>query len=96
MQTALAQVPEETVAKKQPPLQPSRLTVSSFGQHESRNRTYSRTMYSVGTGELIRMKFWWNYNEKTELLNKNLPYCHFANNKSPVDWPGIEPRRPWQ
>jgi hypothetical protein len=53
-------------------------------------------MYSVGTGELISMKFWWNDMEKTEVLNKNLPYCHFANNKSSMDWPGNEPRRPWQ
>jgi len=44
-QTALAQVPERTVVQKQPSLQPSRLIVSSFGQQESCNRTYGRTMY---------------------------------------------------
>ena len=43
-QTALAQVPEGTVVQKQPSLQPSHLIVSSFGQHESCNRTYGKTM----------------------------------------------------
>jgi len=45
-QTALAQVPEGTKIQKQSSLQPSRLTVSTFGQHESCNRTYGRTMYN--------------------------------------------------
>jgi hypothetical protein len=39
-------VPEGTVVQKQPSLPPSRLTVSSFGQHGSYNRTYGRTTYS--------------------------------------------------
>ena len=39
-----AQVPEETVVQKQPSLQPCCLIVSSFGQHESCNRTYGRTV----------------------------------------------------
>jgi len=33
------------VFHKHPSLKPSRLTVSSFGQHESCNRNYGRTMY---------------------------------------------------
>jgi hypothetical protein len=45
-QTALAQVPEAIVVQKQLYLQTSCLIVSSFGQHESCNRTYGRTMYS--------------------------------------------------
>jgi hypothetical protein len=44
-QTALAQVPEETVVQKQLTVQPSSLTVSSFGQQKSCNRTYGRTTY---------------------------------------------------
>jgi hypothetical protein len=44
---ALAQVSEETVVQKQPSLQPSHLIVSSFGQHESCNRIYGRTMYII-------------------------------------------------
>jgi len=42
-QTALAHEPQGTVVQKQPSSQPSGLTVSSFGQHESCNRTYGRT-----------------------------------------------------
>ena len=45
-QTAFAQVPEGRAVQKQPSLQPSCLTVSTFGQHESSNRTYGRTMYN--------------------------------------------------
>ena len=43
-QNALAQVLEETAVQKQTFLQPSRPTVSSFGQHEICKRTYGRTM----------------------------------------------------
>jgi hypothetical protein len=43
-QTALAQVPEGAVVQKQPSLQPFCLIVSSFGQHVSCSRTYSRIM----------------------------------------------------
>ena len=68
-----SKVPEETVVKKQPSLQPSSLTVSSYGQHDSCNRTYGRTMYSVGTGELISMKFWWNDKEKQKFSTKTCP-----------------------
>ena len=46
-QTALAQVPEETVVQTQPTLKSSRLIVSRIGQHESCNRTYDRTMYLI-------------------------------------------------
>ena len=42
-QTALAQLHEGTTVQKQPSVQPSRLTVSSFGQHVSCNRTDGRT-----------------------------------------------------
>jgi hypothetical protein len=45
LKTASAQVPEGTVVQQQPSLQPSCLIVSSFGQHESCNRNYGRTMY---------------------------------------------------
>jgi len=38
---------EGTIVQKQPSLQPSHLTVSSFRQHECGNRTYGRTMYST-------------------------------------------------
>ena len=44
-QTALAQVPEGMVVQKQPSLQPSHLIFSSFGQHESCNRTYGTSYY---------------------------------------------------
>ena len=50
-QTALAQVPEGTVVQKQSSLQSSRLIVASFGEHESCNRAYGRTMYMVPSSE---------------------------------------------
>ena len=69
-QTALAQVPEETLVQKQPSLQPSRLIFSSFGQHECCNRTYGEDYVVVGIH--IRVKcvirhsvnraIWWHIN----------------------------------
>ena len=62
-QTALVQVPKGIVVQKQPSLQPSHLNVSTFGQHESLNRTYGRTRYTahhkehIHTHHSYRVKF---------------------------------------
>jgi hypothetical protein len=60
-QTALAQVPEETVVQKQPSLLPSCLIVFSFGQHESCNRTYGRTIYLRWIFEMVLLSAFFNW-----------------------------------
>jgi hypothetical protein len=39
----------------------------------------------------------WELAGKTEVLAENLPQFHFADHKSHMNWPGLEPRPPrWE
>jgi hypothetical protein len=45
------------------------------------------------------MEHQWNETDRgrPKYSGKNLSQCHFANHKSHVDWPGIEPGPPgWE